>query len=405
MLFTAYKPCLPIALLFLPLLSMARPYPGVSGLVASADSARTAGTNPAGITRLGDERSWRADLYGIASRSTWESEVGELERSSRSSTDLLVPALSLVQPLSENWFFGFTFLGVGYSDDLGDWPGRYFLESYDSVTVSAFPSIAYRINDRWSVAASLSASYSRYEQDRAVANLFDPGLPDGSASLDVDGFDVGFGLSLLYEYSDRTRWGLAYLSEQNPEMDGKVKYSGLGPNTESVLLEAGVIGSTVEVRSVTPQTVTAGVYHEFPNNHAFTVDLAWSDFSSFELSEFYVDGEQLTFNETAWEDTLALSASYSWPVSPRWMLGVSGLYVDDMIEDDLRTVALRLDSIWSLGLGAEWQWREDRALQFSVSYMDLGEAPVTTPEITGIGGISGKYTERDLWLFTLGVDF
>ena len=42
----------------------------------------------------------------------------------------------------------------GFSDDLGDWPGRYFIQSYDSIFVSAFPSLAYRIDDRWSVAAS-----------------------------------------------------------------------------------------------------------------------------------------------------------------------------------------------------------------------------------------------------------
>jgi long-subunit fatty acid transport protein len=33
-------------------LATARPYPGLSGLAASADSAETAATNPAGITRF-----------------------------------------------------------------------------------------------------------------------------------------------------------------------------------------------------------------------------------------------------------------------------------------------------------------------------------------------------------------
>ena len=27
-------------------------------------------------------------------------------------------------------------------------PGRYFIKSYDSVNISAFPSLAYRINDQ-----------------------------------------------------------------------------------------------------------------------------------------------------------------------------------------------------------------------------------------------------------------
>ena len=76
------------------------------------------------------------------------------------------------------------------------------------------------------------------------------------------------------------------------------------------------------------------------------------------------------------------------------MLGVSAFYVDDMIEDDNRTYTLRLDSLWGVGAGAEWQWNERRKLEFSASYLEIGDAPVTGAPIAGLGALSGSFSER-----------
>ena len=64
----------------------------------------------------------------------------------------------------------------GFSDYLEDWPGRYFIQSYDSIYISAFPSIAYRVSDKLSVAGGAQITYSSFDQERAVANIFDPGI-------------------------------------------------------------------------------------------------------------------------------------------------------------------------------------------------------------------------------------
>ena len=331
-------------------------------------------------------------------------ENGPMFESEDSSTTI-VPTGYMIRPINDKFSFGFTVLGAGFSDDLGDWPGRYFISSYDSVSISAFPSIAYRVNDSLSIAGSASVTYSIFDQERAVANLFDPDFADGTATLETDGFDVGFGLSFLYEISDQTRWGAMYQSGSDPTLEGEVKFSGLGPNTEAVLEEAGFIGAEVEVKSKTPQSVLAGIYHEFDNQHAITADFAWAEFSEFELSEFYFDGEALASNDASYEDIYAISVGYSWPLVERWMLGVSALYVDDMIEDDDRTATFRLDSMWSAGVAAEWQWTETRAVQVAFSYLGLGDAPVNTPPIPGIGSSSGEFSNRDVWLLRIGVTF
>lgn len=385
-------------------LASARPYPGLSGLAASADSAETAATNPAGITRF-TQRAFEVEIMWFTSESEWESEFSTSggEFNSKDSSDTIVPRVFYIEPLTDRLSASFTILGAGFSDDLGDWPGRYFIESYDSVLISAFPSLAYRINDQWSVAGSLAFSYSSFEQERAVRNIFDPGFGDGKSELETDGFEVGFGLSTLYQSSERTRWGLTYQSEIEPDQDGDSDFSGLGPNTEAVMKRLGVIGADINVESTSPQSVLAGVYHEFPNNHAVTVDLAWIDFSQFRLSEYYFNGEALAESDPSYDDIYAITTSYTWPVSERWMLGVSALATNQMIDDDERTMTLRLDALWSAGIAAEWQWTESRTVKLSVSYMGLDDAPVTTPEIPGVGSLEGEFKSRDTILFQVGM--
>lgn len=384
---------------------LARPYPGVTGLAATADSAATASSNPAGIVRF-DHRVTEAELIVVTSDSTWRSQFGDGERENTySSGTTVVPTGFFIQPINEDFSFSFTVLGVGFSDDLGDWPGRYFIESYDSVYISAFPSLAYKVNDKLSIAGSLALSYTRFEQERVIANIFDPGTAEGSGELEADGFEVGFGLSALYQQSDRLRWGLTYQSELDPELDADTSYRGLGPNTERVMDALGIIGGDITINSRSPQSVLAGMYYEFENNHAITADLAWIDFSNFRLSEFYFNGEALAETEVKYKDIYALALSYTWPLNDRWMLGVGGFYADEMVDDDLRTMTLRLDSVWSAGLGAEWRWTKDRSVTASLSYIGVGDAPVTTPDITTVDGFEGEYTSRNSWLFRIGVSF
>ena len=85
------------------------------------------------------------------------------------------------------------------------------------------------------------------------------------------------------------------------------------------------------------------------------------------------------------------------------MLGVSAKVTNQMIDDDERTMTLRLDSVWSVGAAAEWQWTDSRSLKASLSYLNLGESPVTTPAIPVIGSLEGRFKSRDAILLQIGM--
>jgi long-chain fatty acid transport protein len=384
----------------------ARPYPLGTGMTASADNAQTASSNPAGITRFA-RRAVDIDVLWLTSESEWESEFSGTgtQSNSKNSSNTVVPRFAIIQPINDRFSTSFTFLGTGFSDDLGDWPGRYFIESYDSVFVSAFPSLAYRIDDQWSVAVSAAITYSSFEQQRAVRNIFDPGFGDGRSKVEADSVDVGFGLSMLYQSSERTRWGLTYSSEIRPSRNADNTLSGLGPNTEAAMRRLGILDADLTIESTSPESMFAGVYHEFANNAAVTVDLAWINFSDFRLSQFYYNGQAFVPSNARYNDIYALSASYTWPVSRDWMLGVGGLVTNQMIDDAERTMTLRLDALWSLGLAAERRWTDSRNIRISVSYVGMGDAPVSSPSIPGFGSLQGKFTRRDTLIFQVGMSW
>lgn len=372
------------------------PYPTISGISAAADDASVASMNPAAMTRF-DERVMKFEVMGFFSDSTFEGEAGDTGRefSSSNSSTTIVPSANMVNPVRDNLWFGWTILGSGFSDDYEDgWAGRYFIEEYELISISAFPSLAMKVSENFSLAASLALTYTTYEQIKAVPNI-DPGYDDGKLKADADGWSAGWALSGLYEFSDKTRAGFSYRSKIEPDLGGKAKFSGLGPITESILDAAGLLNAKLNINSVQPQSVVAGLYSEFGDSNALTLDGVWADFSEFKLSEIYVNGDQIVDAETDYDDIFAISASYSRQVADRWRMGVGGFITNDMVEDENRSILLRLDRIWSLGVGFEWQWKEDRQVSATLNYLKIGDAPVTTPQAGDIGSVSGRFTKRD----------
>jgi len=215
-----------IALSLFSTLIQARPYPMLTGLAAAADGPASAQSNPAGLSRL-NARGFEAVLYGFSSDSTWEGTLGDtgIVTNSQSDSNTWFPNGSYVQPINDDWTFGLTFLGAAMGEDYADdWAGRYIVTDYDLLSVSALPSMAYRINDKLSIAASIAATYSTYEQI-SVAYGGDPDSQDGIMKVDTDGATFGFGFSALYEISEHTRVGVSYRSETDASLDGKAKFS------------------------------------------------------------------------------------------------------------------------------------------------------------------------------------
>mgnify|MGYP000125568854 CR=1 FL=1 len=78
-------------------------------------------------------------------------------------------------------------------------------------------TLAYELTDRWSIGGGPILLYTDSETRARINNFFGP---DGRIKLEEDGIGVSWQLGLMYEPSERTRFGAVYRAETDPDLSG-----------------------------------------------------------------------------------------------------------------------------------------------------------------------------------------
>jgi long-chain fatty acid transport protein len=357
--------------------------PAQTGLFALADSAITAATNPAGLSRI-ESSEWVGQLLLFYSDSTFEKSPDESSGAIKTDSDgsLVAPFIYYARPVNDKWTFGASVTAIGFGEDVGgEGPGRYILDEWASFIASFSPAIAYQVNDRLSLGAALNINYTYYSFESAIFN--GPGNPDGRLEYEADDVSLSPQLGVLYEFSDRTRVGFNWTGEDKASLYDTPKVTNGG----------SVSVTEIKVSTVTPQSVGLGVWHEFNGGSSFTLDTIWAEFSEFGLSDVYVDGSEIVTQDQEFEDIWVFTAGYQMPINASWTAKAGLLYSTQFIDDVNRTQKLKLDQIFGIGIGGEYQWPSGKVLGMNLNYYDLGDAPVQL-DIPGFGSFSGQYTKH-----------
>lgn len=383
----------------LPLAAGATTGPAISGLVATADDAETAAKNPAGLTRL-DRAEWVGGVRVFYADSESDTTLdGGPSLSDDSSTTLFIPAVYYARPLNEDITLGISLTvpsGLG-SDPGNETAGRYLLDKWSLGYVSLAPAVGYRVNEKFSVGATVNFNYAVYDYETAVFNGI--GEPDGTMKLSASDFGIGFQLGLLYEFTPTTRIGLNYRSSSTSDFSDTPELSGLTPEREAGL-EDGIRSKKFSLESKFPQALVAGIYHQFPDGKSATVDVAWVDFSQYGLTSAVVGDTSIEVQDKKYDDIWAVSAGFSWPLDDRWTMRVGAAYASAGIDDQNRSFAFRLDRVVGAGVGAQYQWDKDRLVGVNLTYYDLGDGRVDQ-DIPLVGTLSSEYSSN----YALGLDF
>ena len=376
--------------------------PAQSGLFAPANNAMTAAANPAGLTRL-ERTEWLGQLVIFGSESTFETTSDSYPGVTVEEDDgsLFVPFVYYARPLNEKWTVGASFTAPGgFGEDLDDnSPGRYLVDEWNLIFLSLSPAAGYRVNDRFSVGGAVNINYTLYEFESAVFNP-EPTIGDGRMEIDADDITVTFQMGLLYEFSPRTRVGFNYRTESDPSLSDTPSFNNLGPIRQAALDQAGILDQKLVFKTTMPRIVGAGIYHELENGTALTLDGLWLEFSEFGISEFRIGDNSISPTEQDFEDVWAFSTGVSYPLNKHWTIKGGFAYTTQFIKDQNRTQAFRMDQIWGVGGGAEYNWGKDKVLGLNLNYYDLGDGPVET-DVPILGTLNGKFTER----YAIGIDF
>lgn len=325
-----------------------------AGGAAAIDDASVQFFNPAALTEIPGTQISIAGHYikprGNISNASATVTLVPLGNISYSGTtddagvDGLIPNFYYVSDLSTSLKFG---LGItvpfGLSTEYKDsWIGRYHAIKSSVETVNINPALGFKLSDRLSLGAGISAQYIEANLTTAVDSgslcvalgtaCGGPGNPavDSYVRVRGDDWSYGFNLGLLYKPLDATRVGLAFRSvvKQNIQGDGVF--------TRSSALNAVLGGSPLLTYSAAsadidlPSNISLSVAHGFTPRIEVMADITWTQWSKFqELRVDFANPIQPDAVTTQnWDDTFRYSLGLSYKLNDRVKLR-SGLAFDE----------------------------------------------------------------------------
>ena len=197
---------------------------GMAGAVVAApdDPLSAAMSNPAGLAFLTPQAAFSAEIFNPVRKTN----LGFGEIGSHSNV-YGIPAIGWVAPaFAKNWVFGggvygTSGLGVNYLQNLGSMG---YAQAFSSITfMQMAPSVAWKVNDRLAVGASLNIAAEQASFQQTFTQYFPTGLaaPYPSAVPVTGGinlsspswaYGVGATLGVLYKVNDKVTVGATYKS-------------------------------------------------------------------------------------------------------------------------------------------------------------------------------------------------
>ncbi len=262
----------------------------------------------------------------------------------------VLPDLAYVRPLGGNWWAGFSAVGLfGGGLDYGDnFVGRYAVTEVELQGVGLVPSLAYKVNDRFSIGAGVSITRSKLDQKIAFNNL--GALPDGRVHFDnLDDWGAQPFAGITFKASEQLLFGLVYRAEMDLDLDGKAKFSGIAP----VISPVSEFSRDITVEWTNAQTIEAGIQYHIDQRNVLHLTGSWEDWSVFKDNILTLDTNIAT-NPAAlqrnWKDTWSVGGQFV-HIGDHGSYSFGINYNSSPVSDRNRTFDLPYDKSLKLKLG------------------------------------------------------
>jgi long-chain fatty acid transport protein len=372
-----------------------------AGYNARAQDASTVLTNPAGMTRLeGTQLLLGAQLlYGDLKFSIGPGTSPQLGTGDGGNPVGWFPGggAFFSYSVSPQLKLGFAMAGnFGLAEEYDSgWVGRYYAQEATLIGMSFLPSIAYKMNDRLSLGATLNVMYGILKNRVAVNNIV---AADGELTLDDKTWGWGVNLGLLYELDPRTRFGLTYNSQVDLDFQAPAQFSGLAPGLNALLGARGLLNANVDLGIKVPQGVMGSVFHQLNDRWAVLGSLGWQQWSKFGKAEVGVDSSNpvsLTTNLN-YKDTWHVAVGAQHRLSDPWTLNF-GIAYDSAFQDSSNvSPALPANAAWRFGVGAQNQVSKTFSWGIAGEYayggtLDVNRQSAAPVGLGGRGNLVGTY--------------
>jgi long-chain fatty acid transport protein len=374
---------------------------GVANVVNNfgTDSALT---NPAGMTGLKRDQVLVGNQVLIPYQK-FDSSIAEAGGDDGGNAGVLavVPGFYGVKTLGDKFRAGFSVAGpVGGGFDFRDnFVGRYqaYQSSINGIAFS--PSVAYRIGDKLSVGAGVSALYTLFNEEIAVNQA---PVDDGKVKLDdLDDWSAQGFLGLTFQITPKLMLGGLYRTKSDVDVEGTIRFKNIANPIENRITSNL---NNAKISFDYPQVIRLGLKYDATANLTLFADFDWEDWSQFSENTLNVDGTgPITIVETIernWKDTyhVGLGMFYDLDESHRLSAGVA--YDTSPVDDKDRTIDLPLDEQLKFSFGYAKRGESKWGHAISASALWLGDGEVD--QVAQGARFKGEFDSN--WLFVIGAN-
>ena len=258
-----------------------------------------------------------------------------------------------------------------------DWIGKYYAVYTELRCLYISPAVSIKPFDWLAFSAGPNFVYATADMRRAVS----PRVPGLKTNMNGEDWAYGYTVSMLVKPLKDWTFGVTYHSQVDIGLEGKARYSmALPPFPKSRMhLDVSI-----------PRTVSIGIATTFIKNLTISLDIDWTDWSSYESLDFEYEKTPGTARPGVisvprnWEDAWAfrIGAEY---VYEKWQFRLGYAFDMSPIEDEYREPTLPTNDrhVFSFGLG--WNYNQHLGADIAYSYVlvENGGTSPLTPTLDG----------------------
>jgi len=270
-----------------------------------------------------------------------------------------IPSFSYVNSLTDDISLGFS-LVVPFGNSLDyddDWEGSNVATHISMQTLQAMPSVAYRINEQFSLGFGITANETEVAQELKLMGM--------DVELAADSLDYGWTLGGLYELNNEHRFGFVYRSQVDSDMEG----------------DATIADESYDTRLnwETPASIVISGVHQVSPKTSILWDIGRTFYSAFETTVVEVDGFPLLSEielERNWKDANRYAIGTQYQLTNTLILQAGYSLDESTVDTEDRSADLPLNDIHRYTAGALYQATESTGLAFGLEYADLGKTKI-----------------------------
>jgi len=358
-----------------------------AGTAARAEDASTVYANPAGMTRLAGDQftvggqalygkaNYKLDGPGVLGGGDPGNSIGWLPGASAFYSHSVDDRLKLGMAVYGNF---------GLAEDFGNtWAGRNLVDKTALMAMTFQPTVAYRLNDQWSLGAGLTANYGFLKIERVP-------LIGGGTREQSDG-DWAFGgrFGVMYEPSQSTRVGMVWTSQAEFNFNVDATVSGLRPDwTYSLPVAANV---------PMPQQFMGSVYQKLSDRWAMMGNVGWQQWSKFSDTTTETNNINTT-SSLQLKDTWHVAYGMQYTLNEQTKLNAGVAFDTSMYQHQSQTsFAMPNGDTWRFGAGMQYALSAKDEIGVAAEYLRSqgGSDPSTL--------LSGSYDH--VQMFFLSVNY